>query len=308
MKSKIPAFLIERTSVQPYVPSKGRLKKSFIEKGIDHLAEVIKSGYVQWETSLMDSIFHRIDARIKLLFLLFFVVIVSLKHQIVPEFYIAGFIFLLTLIAGLNTLQFYKKVLFLGFFFGFLVALPSALNVISRGEVVVPILHLSRDYNFWVYHIPAEIGMTREGLNAVSMLTIRVVNSVSLSFLVLFTTPFPEIIKALKVMRVPDSFIMIITLCYKYIFIFVKTVEDMHLAKKSRTVGQVNNAEARQWVGARIGSVFKKTQLRCEEIFKAMLGRGFSTEIRLYQSRKLSSHDIAAGGIFLVIGGLFLWM
>jgi len=308
MASKIPSFLLDKPASDAFVEDKGKMKISFIEKGMNRFAGVMKSGYIQWDTASMDGYFQRIDARIKILFLIFYVVIVSLKKEIIPEIYLGSFVFALVMLSRLNIFSFYKKVILLGFFFGFLIAAPSALNLITKGEIIFPVLHLSKDYNFWVYHIPAEIGITREGLNVVAMLTIRVVNSLSISFLVLHTTTFPNIIKALKVMKVPDSFLMIITLSYKYIFIFAKTVEDMHRAKKSRLVRQVDNRDARKWVAGRMGFIFNKTRLRCEEIFKAMLSRGFSEEVKLYESRKLDSHDIITGGILLIVGIFLLWI
>jgi cobalt ECF transporter T component CbiQ len=308
MKNKIPEFLLAHPSSASFKGGRGRLKLSFIEKGVDHLAQIIKDGYIQWETSSKDSIFHRIDARIKVLFVLFFIVIVSLKRDLLPEVYLAGFIFLLSLISRLDLVRFYRKVFFLGFIFGFLIALPSAFNVITKGEVIFPLFHFSKPHHFWVYEIPKEVGLTREGLSGVLMLTSRVINSVSLSLLLLYTTPFPDIIKALKVLRVPDSFLLIITLCHKYIFIFVKTVEDMHLAKKSRLVAPVKNAEARKWITGRIAFIFQKTRLRCEEIYRAMLSRGFSEDIKFYEPGKLTSLDFASMGALFLIGIFFLLM
>jgi cobalt ECF transporter T component CbiQ len=287
---------------------KGRLKTSFLEKGTDRLANVIKSAFVQWETAALEGFFQKIDARIKILFLLLYIIVVSLKKEIMPEVFIGSFILILVLMSRLNIFSFYKRVIFLGFLFGFLIALPSSFNIITSGEVILPLLHLSRDYNFWVYHVPGEIGITREGVNGVIMLTLRVINSLSLSFLVLHTTPFPDIIKALKVMKVPDSFLMVITLTYKYIFIFAKTVEDMHLAKKSKLAGQVNNADGRHWVAGRIGFIFNRTRLRCEEIFKAMLSKGFSEGIKLCEFRNLNANDIVTGCVLLLLGIFFLWV
>ena len=308
MESKIPSFLLSQPSSVPFTGGKDRMKDSFLEKGIHHLAHVIKSAYIQWETASMDGPFQRIDARIKVLFLLFYIVIVSLKRELMPEVILGGFVFMLILVSRLNIFRFYKRVLFLGFVFGFLIALPSAFNVITEGELIFPVLRLSRDHSFWIYKIPQETGITREGASGVIMLTLRVVNSLSLSFLVLYTTPFPEIIKALKVLKVPDSFLMVITLSYKYIFIFAKTVEDMHLAKKSRMAGQLSNDDARKWMTGRIAFVFRKTRLRCEEVFRAMISKGFSEEIRFYEPKRLKSRDYAAAGVFLLAGGFFLWM
>jgi len=308
MGNSIPSFLLERPSGNSPRLGKEGLKISLIEKGIHRLGDVIKTAYIQWETASKDHFFQRIDARVKVLFLLFFVVIVSLKKEILPEVTIGAFILVLSLLARLNILDLYKRVLFCGFIFGFLIALPSAFNVITRGEILVPVLHLPRAYHFWIYEIPKEIGVTKAGLYGVMMLTLRVTNSVALSLLVLYTTPFTEIIKALKALRVPDSFLMIITLSYQYIFIFAKTVEEMHLAKKGRSMGSLTNAEARKWATGRIAFLFRKSSLKCEEVFKAMVSRGFSDTIRIAGVRKLSARDWVTGASFLIIGVIFILM
>jgi energy-coupling factor transporter transmembrane protein EcfT len=178
--------------------------------------------------------------------------------------------------------------------------------MITKGEVILPIAKLSRPYHFWIYDIPADFGITKEGILGVTTLTMRVINSLSLSFLVLYTTPFQEIIKALKVLKVPDTFIMIITLCYKYIFIFSKTVEDMHLAKKSRMIREDSHAEAREWIAGRLVFIFRKTRLRCEELFTAMIARGFSGPIRLHGFRKMHTADWFSGIFLFAMGLLFL--
>jgi energy-coupling factor transporter transmembrane protein EcfT len=212
----------------------------------------------------------------------------------------------LVLISRLRIVAFYRKVLLFGFIFGFLIALPSALNLITRGEIILSIAKLSRPHDFWIYHVPAEIGITREGMSGVAMLTMRVINSLSVSFLVLYTTPFPEIVRALKVLKVPDTFLIIITLCYKYIFLFSKTVEDTYLAKKGRTIREDSNKKAREWIADRLAFIFRKTQLRCEEVFRAMAGRGFSDTIKLYGFRKMQATDLASAAFLFSMGLLFL--
>jgi len=308
MASKIPSFLLARSTARSFKQGTGKVKMPFLERGIDHLARVIKNGYAQWEFSSQNGFFQRIDARVKVLFLLFFILVVSLKRDVLPETCIWFFVFVLTLFSRLNILRVYKRVLLLGFIFGFLVALPAAFNVITKGETILPVLKLPRPYTFWIYHIPTDIGITREGIHAVAMLTLRVINSLSLSFLVLYTTPFQEIIRALKVLKVPDSFLMIITLCYKYIFIFSKTVEEMHLAKKNRIVRELNHAEAREWIADRMAFIFRKARLRCEEVFKAMIGRGFSDSIKFYGFRKMRMTDWYAAIFLFLAGFLFLLM
>jgi cobalt ECF transporter T component CbiQ len=304
MANRIPPFLLTQSAPGFFKQGTGKVKVPFLERGIRHLAGVIRKGYAQWESSSQNGFFQKIDARVKVLFLLVFILIVSLKRNVLPETYILIFVFALTLCSRLSILKIYKRVLLLGFLFGFLVALPSVFNVITKGEIILSVVRLSRPYHFWIYHVPAEIGITKEGIYGVALLTMRVINSLSLSFLVLYTTPFHEIMRALKVLKAPDSFLIIITLCYKYIFIFSKTVEDMHLAKKSRIARELSNTEAREWIVGRIGFIFRKTRLRCEDVFKAMIGRGFSDTIKFYGIRRMRMADWCAG-IFLFFAGIF---
>lgn len=308
MKNNVPSFLLSRPSYEPRNFDKGRLKTSFIEKGIHHAAQIIQTGYANWETASKDDFFQGIDARVKVIFLLFYIIIVSLKNDLISEVLIGVFVFILSIVASLNIFSFYKRVIFFSFIFGFLAAAPSALNIITKGHIIIPLFHLSSAHHLWIYQIPQEIGLTKEGIYGVSMLTLRCMNSLSISLFVLNTTTFPDIIKALKAMLVTDAFLMVITLSYKYIFIFAKIVEDMHLAKKSRLVGQMSAVDGRRWAAGRIAFMFKKTTLRCEEIMKAMLSRGFSDNIKIYGARKLCLKDWTSGAILLLIGMIFLYI
>jgi cobalt/nickel transport system permease protein len=308
MKNRVPSFLLENPPHAVAGLEGGRLKMSFLSKGLHHIAEIIRSGYIQWELASRDGLFQKIDARVKVLFLLFFIIIVSLKRDPIPEILIGIFVFVLILLSRLDAWLIYRRVIFLSFVFGFLIAAPAVLNVFIKGEVIVPLVRFSGPHDFWIYHIPDEIGITKEGLYRVITFTLRVMNSLSLSFLVFYTTPFPELIKALRVIKAPDSFLMIITLTYKYIFIFARTVHDMHLAKKGRLIGPERDTEARRWVAGRIALMFRKSQQRCEEIYKAMIGRGFSGTIRVYGSRSLRTRDWISGLFFLCAGVFFLFL
>lgn len=304
MKSKIPRFLLE--PLPPANPQlTGRpLRLPFLEKGLNRLAHIIASAYTQWASASKRGFFQKIDARIKILFLLFFILIVSLKRNLLPEVGIGVFIFFLVVLSRLDIKEFYKKVFFLSFFFGFLVTLPSALNIITKGEIILPVMQLAEERTFWIYHFPQEIGFTKEGIINAILLTLRVANSLALSFLVLSTTSFSEIIKALKILHIPDSFLMIIALTYKYIFLFSQTVRTMHLAKKSRLISGVGNRQVRNWMVGRIALIFNKTRQQGEDMYKAMLSRGLSNKIELNNLRKLSLLD-GISGIFFGLTGLF---
>jgi cobalt/nickel transport system permease protein len=308
MKNDIPLFLLNTPSSLPPAKGGGKVSLSYLDKGVESFAGVLKEGYAQWESASGKGFFYELDTRIKVVFWLFFILVVSLKKDILPELGIFLTVFVILLSSRVNLLAFYKKVFLLGFVFGFLISLPSSLNMITHGKVIFPVIILPKTFDFWRYHIPGVIGFTAEGVSVVSILTLRVINSLSLSFLILYTTPFPEIIKALKVLKIPDAFLIIISLTYKYIFIFARIVSDMHLAKKSRLAGVVKSAEARTWIAGRIAFIFKKTQLKCDEVFKAMIGRGFSGEIKLYRYQKIRGRDWVIGFFLFMVEIAFLFL
>jgi energy-coupling factor transporter transmembrane protein EcfT len=302
MRSKVPAFLLGPSTAPSETRGGGRVDISYLDKGIRDFASLFTEGYAQWELSSRRSFLHDLDARIKIVFWIMLIVVISLKRAVLPEAVIFIFIFLHAALCRLNLMAFYKKVLLLGFAFGFIISIPSAFNVIVPGKVIIPVLTLSSPHDFWMYHIPQVIGITDSGLSLVSLLTLRVLNSLSVSFLILYTTPFAEIVKALKVFRVPDTFLIIISMTYKYIFTFAHIVSDMYLAKKARLACGNGRKEAREWIVGRIAYVFKKTQIECEEVFKAMNARGFSGEIRLYHHRKVTGKDWATGLCLIAAG------
>ncbi len=279
---------------------------SFVDKGIEGIGELLRTTFIQWEFSTKNGYLQRIDPRVKILFLLFFIVIINLKKDLFSEFLIGLIIFLFVVISRLHLFDFYRKVLISAFLFGTLLSLPASLNLIMDGNVIFPLIHFKESYEFWIYRVPRTIGITEEGMSVVILLTSRVMNSVGLSLLILYTTPFPEMIKALKILRVPDTLLIIITLTYKYIFIFAKTVGEMHLARKSRMVRSISRKEAGRWVAGRIFLLFRRTQKKCEELNKAMMGRGFSDSMNIYEYRKIRLPDMITGIILFFTGIIIL--
>lgn len=278
----------------------GRVKASFIDKGIGHIAKFYETVFLQWELSRKDGLFQRLNARTKVVFLVFYIFIVSVKKDVSSEILAAVFIFPFVLLSKVGIFKFYWKVFIAGFLFGVLAGLPAALNVITQGETFYKILELKRARDFWIYHLPETITVTHEGILLVMMLTARVVNSVSITLLVVCTTSFSDILKGLRAFRAPEYFLMILSLSHKYVFIFLKMLRDMHSAKKARLI---SSTDAAGWISGRIAFIFNKTQLRCEDVYKAMAGRGFTGEVKLAGLEYIKTVDIMYGAILTA-----LWM
>ena len=261
--------------------------------------------YQQLHTSHKSIFLSKIAIRTRLLVFLYFILLISILKSINIEIIIGMIILLSHLLLTNNFIKTYKRIILFTFIFGFLIALPSALNLISNGEVILPVLRLSNSYNFWIYHIPEIIGFTNEGLRGMCLLTLRVFNSISISFLLISTTPFNDIIKGLKMFRIPDSLLMIITLAYLYIFILSNSVAESYLAMKSRIIGHMDNKEVQQLIAGRITHIFKMSRRHFEKTFQAMLARGYTGEVVCYQKESLSLPDYLILSAALLFGLLF---
>ncbi len=302
----LPAFLSEGAPAGLPAASGPPVRTPVLEKGVRHLAELVQDSYIQWECSRRDGLVQSLDPRLKVAFLAIFLIVISLKRTVAPQVGIGLCGVALMASSRLDLLFIGRRVAWAALLFGVLIPLPSLLNLFGNGHVLLPLFTLPQGHHLWYYRIPATIGITAEGMHGMALLTLRIGNSLGLSLLVLHTTSFPDLIKALRLFRVPDSFIVVITLSYKYVFAFSRTIIEMHLAKKSRLLGTMDGAQSRRWAAGRIAGLFHKTQRRCEEIYKAMVARGLEHSITLHAFPELGKRDYLATGIALVACAAFL--
>ncbi|MHC1725376.1 MAG: hypothetical protein AB9866_05080 [Syntrophobacteraceae bacterium] len=164
MKDKIPSFLTQLQEPAVTSASLSRVRSSFVSRGMEYAASVLRRGFTQWETASRRGLLQGIDARVKILFLLLFIVLISVKKSILAEVAIAVFILGLTLASRINPVEHYRKILILTFIFGFLLALPAAFNIFTPGDVILNVLRFERSHTLWYFTIPQQIGITDEGL------------------------------------------------------------------------------------------------------------------------------------------------
>ncbi|MBF0559992.1 MAG: hypothetical protein HQL08_14570, partial [Nitrospirae bacterium] len=77
MTNKIPSFLLEKRSSVLTIHSDSAIGSSFVDKGLNYIAGVIKAGYDQWELASQKGFLQKFDPRVKILFLLLFIGLVS---------------------------------------------------------------------------------------------------------------------------------------------------------------------------------------------------------------------------------------
>ena len=308
MNVNLPPFLLEKNSPAAVGSSRGRVRYAYLERGIAGISAMIRKCFFDPSCSSRSGWLQKTDARVKVIFLAFLIVLVSIKTRIESELAIAAALAVLAIFSGVGVARFYGRVLRYTFLFGLLVTFPAMFNVVTPGDMLLPVIELARPHQWWLYHIPREIGITSQGLQSVCLLNLRILNSIAAASLIVQTTPFNDIVKALKVFKVPETLLLIVTLSHKYIFILTRTIDDMFLARKSRLAGSVDNSEARDWVAGRLGTLFRRSRVRYEEIFRAMQSRGFRDEVKLSAFGHPDAPSLFFGCIFLTAGFVLLWI
>jgi cobalt/nickel transport system permease protein len=308
MENKIPSYLLQPGNDQHELANAKVIRLSFLDKTLMNSATAVKSIYVQAENASKENFIQKISPHIKLISLIYLVLIISFVSHHKAQIIITIFIFALFIMARLNIFKVYKKIFFLAFIFGFIVVLPASLNIITPGKIIFNIITINKPLHFWIYTIPQNIGFTENGLKVVSLIFLRILNSVSLAMLIIFTTSFPSFIKSFKILGVPDTFLMIISLAYKYIFILSRTIEETYFALKSRLSGNIKNSKIRELISGRIFFIFKKSMIIYESTYYAMVSRGYQGKVLLHSQKKLTAMDFVTLIIIVAFGVWIIYL
>jgi cobalt ECF transporter T component CbiQ len=181
--------------------------------------------------------------------------------------------------------------LFIPFFTG-IIALPALF--ITPGPVLA--------------HLPLGLVITQTGLTTALFLLLRVGTSVSFGVLLILTTPWNSVLKALGVLHLPAVIILILGMTYRYIHLLLNITNDMFLSRKSRLLRPLTGAENRQLIGATSGTLLSKSLHVSSEVYLAMQSRGFRDYPRTIDTFEMHPVDWAAGLIVTLIVLAAIWL
>jgi cobalt/nickel transport system permease protein len=217
----------------------------FIERSVKSALNFFKEAIFSDDIARSKGLLQALDPRLKIILLAFFLVAALLVRTLaaMTAFYSLGV--LLALLSGIRLAVFLKRTWCFIPFFALLIAIPAF--------------------------------FTQGPYTAILFIT-RVATCVSFAVLFTVTTRHAELIRALRSLGVPAIFVSVLDMTYRYIFLFVKIFEDMHLGLKARLVRSLGGAEARQWVASRMGHLFRRSVRMSEEVYLAMVARGYTME------------------------------
>jgi cobalt ECF transporter T component CbiQ len=262
-----------------------KIRRNVFKRTLRGISETLERSIFAEEISSRPGLLQSLDARMKLIAILALLIGVSLSHSLIIIAVVYLLAILLAVLSAIPADFFIKRVwLVLPFFTG-LVVLPALF--ITPGPPLI--------------RIPLGLTITRTGLITVLFLLLRVSTSVSLALLLILTTPWNAVLSALSVMRIPDVFILILGMTYRYIYLLLHIANDMFLSRQSRVVGRMSGAEERRVIAATTASLLSKSLNMSSQVYLAMQSRGFRGTVVMMKPFKMQPRDWALGGVLLSV-------
>lgn len=163
------------------------------------------------------------------------------------------------------------------------------------GIVVLPALFLVPGQRLFDVPLgPLHVAPSLPGVIGAVILVARVGVDVSLAVLLVMTTPWADILKSLRAMRVPQVFVLVLSMTYRYIFLFLHTTNGILLARKSRTVAKTSGADQRHWISGTLGNLVGRAFKMSNDVYAAMVARGFTGEVRVHSAYRMRAADWSA--------------
>ncbi len=274
------------------VRQRQRKRKGFVERTVTGVGTAVEQTVYSETYARQDGFLQRVDPRAKLGLFALALLVVGLVHDLAL---LAG-LWLLLLGLGLATRLPFK-----------VIALRTLLGVpLFAGVVALPALFLidGRPLLSIGSLGPVTLAVSDRAILSVTTFLCRVSVSVTLAALLVLTTRWADLLKALRVFRVPDLFIIILGMTYRYVFLLLRLTENLFLGRASRTVGTTSASEQRRWVGASIGTLMSRSLKLSTDVYAAMVARGFSGEVRTLTACRMRDEDWLFVSLGVVLLGL----
>ena len=274
--------------------------RSFFEKTLGDITGVLEQTLFAEELARENGLLQSLDPRAKLVGALGLLIAVSASHNLLVIAALYG-LTLPVAAASRVPMGFYiKRVwMFMPFFTG-IVALPALFNVFTPGPPLLTLVDLASPR---VY-----LAITQPGVVTAAFLLLRVGASVSIGVLLVLTTRWATLLKAVRVLHVPQAFVLILGMTYRYIYVLLHAANNMFLARKSRTVGRISGGENRRWLAASLGTLFSKSYELSDQVYLAMQSRGFRGEALVMDELIWRGLDWVWRGLFLMVSAVAIWM
>jgi cobalt ECF transporter T component CbiQ len=178
---------------------------------------------------------------------------------------------------------------------------------VFTGLIVLPALFLTPGHAVWALPVLGW-SVTEQGLRGSAYLLSRVETTATLALLLVATTRWAHVLKALRVLRIPAALVAILGMTYRYIFVTITTAREMFESRRCRLVGPLRGPDRRRLAAATAGVLLDKTMQLSGEVYLAMLSRGFTGEVFVLEESEMSAKDWFGLTLFIATGAGLIWL
>ncbi len=267
----------------------GRVHRGFVEKTLTALLEAMEHASSSERIAARGGVLQRTDARVKLFGCVALIVAAAVSRHLDTLAVLFAAAVLLALVSRVP-LGVLARVWGVILAFTAAIALPALFT--TPGTAIA---HIGR----WP--------LTLQGLRSASFLLLRVESAATLGLLLVATTPWPQVIAALRSFRVPATVVVIISMTYRYVFVLLRTAEEMFVARRSRSVGALEAASRRRMATCAAGVLLGKAMSTADDVYLAMQSRGFRGDVYVLDDFRMRSRDWAIATVFVAAAAIALW-
>jgi cobalt/nickel transport system permease protein len=240
---------------------------------------------------LGDSVVHCLDARVKLILALATIVVIAALPRGSWLIYLAC-LAVICIAIGLSHI---RPVLV---FRRSLVAMPFTLAALGLLFTIPGSTLVSLGLAGWT------LSVTAEGTVAFASILIKAWLSVLTATVLVATTPFAQLVAAMRAFRVPQILVSTVSFMYRYMYVIADEALRLHRAREARSAMSGSKAGGSiSWrarvLGGMVGSLFLRSYERSERVYAAMLSRGFDGSTRTMRMPSLGRRDFAAMAAFV---------
>ncbi|ABE52592.1 cobalt ECF transporter T component CbiQ [Methanococcoides burtonii] len=203
-----------------------------------------------------------------------FGVLVGVSSQsFIPPFAIALCMSFTTVYFGKTSLKFYLTILSAPAVFVLLSVIIIAFFFGSGTEIF--------GFNIFNYHL----GVNTGGLDMALLVFSRTLSGMSCLFFLALTTPMVELFSVLKATKLPDSFIEISMMMYRYIFVFLEVAWGIKYAQTVR-LGYKDWRTALNSLAMLSTTLFIRSWEQGEKIFISMSARCYDGKLIFFEEKR----------------------
>lgn len=279
-------------SEQSFLKADHRHRGNIAERMVHGLQQVMEHALDAESLSTRQGLLQQLDPRIKLLSLLAVLSATLLVQQLTSLLLLLGLAILLAHYSQVSLRQLYRQAWLSVLLFSGMLALPALFLVPGETLLTLPLLG---------WHV------SRQGLLSAALLLGRAEVSASFALLLILSTPWMHVLKAMRSLGVPVLLVALLGMSHRYVFVLLQTASQMFEARRSRMVAAPSGRMARQLVASSGGVLLGKAFQLSGDVHLAMVSRGYRGDIYLLHSFHTRQRDWCALLLAIALPFLIVW-